>query len=463
MFRGSIPAPLRSMTQEIVKGWDCSDVWVGCSGNFTVERVLWPLDRFRLHGNDVTIYSCVIGEWLASMGVDLRLRPEVMDSYGWLELYLDGEEESIATLLLATRLPVNREGDNAYYKRIYEGHKRQWDSLHTKTLDRVRAFSMRLSSFYSGDVREYVKQVPTDQGLIAFPPFVKGDYERMFRGLEALFEWEPPDFSDVAEHREELIADIMSKRFWEVCVNFEIEELSDHLVGITQTTNRGVKVYVYASDGPARICVPNQDTEEVLVERLGPGDEVGSEIALLPFTAPQFAALRSEYMNAYIRPGQASLACGVLVDGMLVGVFAYSTAPTMAHWEGRVQTPHAYLLSDFPVEPSDYKHLAKLVLYASLSKEVKLMLERYARHRIRSAITTAFTDRPVSMKYRGLFELLSRKEQEHKDYEDLTDAYYGQRYELNYGAVLGEWTLAEGLAMWKKKYAGKREADGDKD
>jgi hypothetical protein len=31
-----------------------------------------------------------------------------------------------------------------------------------------------------------------------------------------------------------------------------------------------------------------------------------------------------------------------------------------------------------------------------------------------------------------------------------------QPYEINYGAPLGQWTLQEGLALWKKKHSQKR-------
>ena len=41
------------------------------------------------------------------------------------------------------------------------------------------------------------------------------------------------------------------------------------------------------------------------------------------------------------------------------------------NWDKHIETPTMYLLSDFPVAPVDYKHLAKLVLYAALSKESK--------------------------------------------------------------------------------------------
>jgi hypothetical protein len=79
-------------------------------------------------------------------------------------------------------------------------------------------------------------------------------------------------------------------------------------------------------------------------------------------TSGQFAALRSAYMNANIRPGAESLAVAVLVDQALVGVFAYSWAPTLGNWAYHLpQQPTVYMLSDFPVSTSRYTKLSKLV------------------------------------------------------------------------------------------------------
>lgn len=47
MFLGSIPTDLRKIISEYVKDWQCSDVYVGCSGNLTVERVLASHGRFN--------------------------------------------------------------------------------------------------------------------------------------------------------------------------------------------------------------------------------------------------------------------------------------------------------------------------------------------------------------------------------------------------------------------------------
>lgn len=84
-----------------------------------------------------------------------------------------------------------------------------------------------------------------------------------------------------------------------------------------------------------------------------------------------------------------------------------------------------------------------------------MLAERITNHRIKSLVTTAFSKNPVSMKYRGLFKLLNKKKLDGVDENetDMSKIYYNQGYELNYGATMGEWTLAEGLEMWKKKHS----------
>lgn len=84
--------------------------------------------------------------------------------------------------------------------------------------------------------------------------------------------------------------------------------------------------------------------------------------------------------------------------------------------------------------------MSKLVLYAVLSREGQLFIESALNRRIRSVVTTAFSEHPQSMKYRGLFRLKSRK-----------GPGPDGRYQLNYGSTTGRWTLQEGLEQWLRK------------
>ena len=144
---------------------------------------------------------------------------------------------------------------------------------------------------------------------------------------------------------------------------------------------------------------------------------------------PYFEFVRAKYLAKHIATAAPSAAALVLVDGKVAGAFGIVAE--------RYRSNGAYLLSDFAV--SRQGRLSKLVLYAALSREAQLLIEQVLNRRIRRLLTTAFSEHPVSMKYRGLFKLVSRKPQE------------DGRFQLNYESPTGRWTLQEGFETWLKK------------
>ena len=76
MFYGSVPAEAQAIMNKIVKAWDVTDIYVGCSGNFTLEKFIGPLGKFRLHSNvwahtscgSTSPWSCPRRELLSSRG-----------------------------------------------------------------------------------------------------------------------------------------------------------------------------------------------------------------------------------------------------------------------------------------------------------------------------------------------------------------------------------------------------------
>ena len=109
-------------------------------------------------------------------------------------------------------------------------------------------------------------------------------------------------------------------------------------------------------------------------------------------------------------------------------------------WKLPEDKPAIYLMADLAV-PSAEKRLSKLVLLCLLSKEVKTLLDVKRLENHTYVTTTAFSLNPVSMKYRGIFTLHSRKQQK-----------YANGYALNYYAHLGEASLEQQLQRWYKKY-----------
>lgn len=457
MFRGAIPAELRAIIDQYVESWDCEKVYVGCSGNFTIERLLTAHNK-KIYSNDVQLYSSVLGCYFSRQPFELTIREEYQDKLEWLKEYIDTQERAAATVMLSTRMPAQLDQPNAYYQRIMRGFRSQWSRLHSETVEKLNRVNLNLESYYLGDVVDYEASAPKGEGLIVFPPFYSGDYEAQFKSLDKIFQWEEPDYQLFDDQRRlELLNEVALHKHWIIGLHLRIKEFEPYLRAILQTTNRGVRIYVYTDNKEVRCVMPAQEVAAVPWPRLLPGMEIGNKITLHVLTEAQFCSLRSQYMNPGIKPGKPSLALAVVVDGILIGAFAYSIAPSFASIPQSMPQPHGYLLSDFPVAPSDYKRLSKLVLYAALSKEGQILIERTANHRIRTITTTAYTNKPVSMKYRSLFKLLSRKKQDGQmEGTSISDQYYAKKYALQYGSVIGKWSLVEALDIWKQKHAPKK-------
>ncbi|MFD3926484.1 hypothetical protein [Streptomyces sp. NPDC058614] len=438
MFHGSIPADLRAIIHEHTATWagQAEDIYVGCSGNFTIERVLHDAG-FRLHGCDVQLYSSAIGWYLAGRELPITIRPESYGELDWLAPYMDGRAGTLAVVMLGSRFFqwIGR-GDHPYYGRMLRAYRQQFPELYAKTVAKIEALPLRLASYAAMDVNQWLaEQVPPKATVVAFPPFFAGDYESQFAALDKHLDWPAPEYPTLDDAaKETLIERITDRPHWVLGLHFDVDELACELRGQVQTANRGVPINVYSSVARSRIVRPNQRLEMVKSPRLTPGRRLGEQLTLAPLTMGQFATLRSQYMNHNIRPGTPAMALAVLVDGMVAGAFAYATPKYDPH--------NVYLLSDFPVAPTSYGRLAKLVLYAALSTEAQFLAQRAMNTRLTRLNTTAFTQRPVSMKYRGLLRLNSRK--------DSADPAY--RYQLDYGSELGRWSLADGFAQWRSKH-----------
>jgi hypothetical protein len=100
-----------------------------------------------------------------------------------------------------------------------------------------------------------------------------------------------------------------------------------------------------------------------------------------------------------------------------------------------------YLMADFPVPGSRYKRLSKLMVLLAVCGETRHRLERIRELKAEHVFTTAFTDRPVSMKYRGVMKKVGDGQQPG-----------GQKF-INYQADFNDLTWQETLVLWLTKHS----------
>ena len=218
MFYGSVPAEAQAIMNKIVKAWDVSDIYVGCSGNFTLEKFIGPLEQFRLHSNDVTMYSLCLGAHFMREHVPLELSEEGEAMFPWLPEYMKTDVDRLATMLLCSRIVAfTDKGDNPYYKMMLEESVRQFPTMHEKTVAKVSANTLTISSYFNGDAAEFVKQAPADAGFISFPPFKKAGkaFVKDFAKLEKMFKFTPPEYGFFDEQSlVDYFRQIMTKKEW---------------------------------------------------------------------------------------------------------------------------------------------------------------------------------------------------------------------------------------------------------
>lgn len=215
--------------------------------------------------------------------------------------------------------------------------------------------------------------------------------------------------------------------------------LSDQIYGDLKPesefhSGRGKPHYCYVSSGRSSYLqlVPRSEAfgyKPIDVSKIGPD----SVVAIQRAEAKHMTFLKNVYLKKGIThtPGMANYV--VTIDGMLIGGLIY-TLPKFG------EKASIYLLSDFAI--SREGRLSKLITRLALNRDVLHDLGKRFINRYAEVKTTAFSDHPVSMKYRGIFELAKREEK---------NAPEG-KFMLNYvGARLDE-SPQEAFAWWFGKH-----------
>ena len=182
MFVGSINRDVRAMLAEIAPSWKGRPVYVGCSGNFTVERVVHAAGLTEMHGNDVSLYSCALGSTLARCPLAVGVKD---DRFAWMSAYLEPGLPTVATLLLSLEYLKFVDRWEPYHTRMRQLYEDRWDVLHAQSVAKVQQVidGVTLTSFTPGDVGAFVQEAPDDAVVVTFPPTYELGYERLYKKL----------------------------------------------------------------------------------------------------------------------------------------------------------------------------------------------------------------------------------------------------------------------------------------
>jgi hypothetical protein len=128
MFVGAIEAEFRRWFETNLEAFRGRTLFVGCSGNFTIEQILGKVAA-RVYSNDVSIYSPFLGNYLAGQEFSCRIKDPAWE---WLEPFLT--ENPGAAIVLLFELLKWEPRKNLYQTRIYDEIIGTWEWCFEKTV-----------------------------------------------------------------------------------------------------------------------------------------------------------------------------------------------------------------------------------------------------------------------------------------------------------------------------------------
>lgn len=290
-------------------------------------------------------------------------------------------------------------------------------------------------------------EIPVNCGFLSFPPFFKGGYEKMWKKIEEFFVYEEPEYEifDPNVHIKAFCDKVKKLDNFIIGAEREVPEMEEYFIGCLNTGPNKLIYFYSKTTANHYVKQGSKHTKAKPIVKIGKEDVIDENIEIRQIEIDQFEEIRALYLStAVTKVATPSASYGLFNKGKMFGVFAFANSMMLSGSE-KLERPTIYLLTDFAISPTCEKNLSKLVLYCVLSKEAKLLAEKVMGKRVNTIATNAFSRNPVSMKYRGLFEQYGRMELE-KDENGKV-----KKWNLSYGARMGQWTLKEGYEIWRQK------------
>lgn len=446
-FIGAVSASVRKVLAEYARNVVLPPLIVG-AGNFTVPSVLRSGGYAGpITACDVTLYTSALGCYLTDTELGAEEREDCPPQLRGL-LRTSTPLELAASVSLLLDLREVWQCKNAFQTRMVEHHRKAWDRLMEKTCEKLAAYKAHIGAidYRAQDGFELLAEHDAAHTVFAFPPTYKRGYEKLEALLAAAVRWPTPAYREMTDKSLELYERIAGFQAYYVVLEKDLPEVYAILgkpVAVLPR-GRGRTTYIVARHAPSVVVRPHVKSAPVGPLWPSAAPVTGEELpGFAVVKRAQSLRLNELYLARRIDYYDGGVdACLVLtLDGKAIGKadFMKSTVGTWKLPENPDGEDAIYIMCDLAVASDVEKRLAKLVLYLLGSTEVRDWLNAKLNLRLGWVVTTAFSRGPVSMKYRGVFKLYSRK-------QDRKTGLFALNY---YRAFSG--TLRENFAAWLKK------------
>lgn len=178
MFTGTTPPEVKLLLQDLMKGVKGKDVFIGCSGNYTTDKIMSAMG-YTVHSNDVSLYSKLISDLLLDTNTDIEVvNPELRMVF---DTWDDTKYKKLIQVMFAMRVSNFHQRKNDCQEEMFNAFIEQSKVYYHNTISRIEkgALDFNIKSFFYGVFSGFLKS----KGVgISFPPTYKGgSYEEFIK------------------------------------------------------------------------------------------------------------------------------------------------------------------------------------------------------------------------------------------------------------------------------------------
>lgn len=450
-FLGAVASSVRQVLARYTADVSLPCLIIG-AGNFTVPSVLRSGGYTGpITACDVTLYTSALGAYLSGWSLDASERADCPEHLRGL-LCTDSPVELAASISLLLDLREVWQAKNPWQERQVAHSRAAWNALMERTVGKLEIYKGHIGEidYQARDGFDLLASCGNAHTVFAFPPTYKAGYEKLEALLRAVVDWTPPPYKEMTDKSLELFEQIARFDAYYVVLEKNLPEVHDILGKPSAILPRGRGRTTTIIAKSANKVVVRCNAKTASIAPIWPPETPISGMetpGFAPISRAQSLRLNELYLAKRIDyyDGGVDACLAFTLDGKVIGK-ADIIRTSQGQWKLPPDNPAGdtpfYIMCDLAVSSDVERRLAKLVLCLLGAKEVKAWLDAKLCARFGWALTTAFSAGPVSMKYRGVFDLYSRKQDKHS----------GQ-YALNYFCALGVETLDKRFALWCKKFS----------
>lgn len=430
MFIGSLP---KKVIQQAISHIDLNNwrgVHVCCSGSFKIEQAIRSVNTtIPIHSNDVSLISSIVG--YAKTGYEIVFN--FKNDLDYLNKYLSTDAETQLALIAYAMQLGKYKSDNQYCNARRDFLEREIEAIIQSNKERAKKYleQISISSFFCGDFIQHIEAAKdSGSGVMVFAPTYKGGYERLYKVINDNVDWASEPSYEIYDPKQ--THDII-ERLYDENRNFIffVDQQYDDIKPTMVYEGSNKPIFAYTNSRKSSI---RRDSNRARAFKYTAIDTnlIGekSKVTAVVATSEAMNFLKDIYLAKGIKHKNGMFNVLFYVDGMLAGGAIYS----LPQFGDKLR--QIYILSDFSL--SRRRKLSKLIAMLATSKQIIDYINKKYFINIERVLTTAFTKKPVSMKYRGIFRLDAKK-----------DGF------LNYSSEVRDKTLDEIYGEWFKKYGQK--------